>query len=327
MAGMFDQVAPRYELLNRLMTLGQDRSWREAMWRSVPESARTVLDLCTGNGDSLEGLRRPGRRVLGVDVSLAMLQAAAHRLPHTGWAPRLACADAFRLPLRDASLDAVTIAFGIRNLRPRTAALVELARVLRPGGTLVVLEATAPARGWFAPFHRLHLRHGVPLLGRLSPDPSAYTYLSASILEFGSGADLEREVEDAGLTIVARRRFLLGASRLWTARLAVSRHQGQIAAVAPPTMQNASSRDAVWSAHDLLDAERRVWRTVQMFLAGVLAASLAVASFWLVKFGGGLPLAAWQRGLGLVLAVLGTVAFALRALAILGELRDSGPRA
>src|SRR6266702_2217307 len=111
MAAMFDQVSPRYQLLNRLMTLGQDRSWRGAMWRAVPERARAVLDLCTGDGASLEGLRRPGRLVLGVDVSLAMLDQAAARYGGHGWSPRFACADAFRLPLRAGSLDAATIAF------------------------------------------------------------------------------------------------------------------------------------------------------------------------------------------------------------------------
>src|SRR5262245_34816383 len=150
---MFDDVSGRYDLLNRIMSLGQDRAWRAAMWREVPEGARVVLDLCTGSGVSLAGLRRPGRLVMGVDVSLRMLEIAAHGQGRSGWAPRLVCADGSRLPLAPGSLDAITIAFGIRNLRPREEALTELARVLRPGGRLVVLEAAAPAGGPFAPFH------------------------------------------------------------------------------------------------------------------------------------------------------------------------------
>ena len=185
---MFDDVSGRYDLLNRLMSLGQDGAWRAAMWRAVPESAGTVLDLCTGSGVSLKGLRRPGRIVLGMDVSLRMLEIAAGRQRETGWTPRVVCADGFHLPLRDRSLDAITIAFGMRNLRPREEALVELARVLRPGGTLAVLEATAPASGPFAPIHAFYLRRVVPWLGRLSKYPSAYAYLSRSVFEFGAGS-------------------------------------------------------------------------------------------------------------------------------------------
>src|SRR5262245_19783630 len=184
---MFDDVSGRYDLLNRILSLGQDRAWRAAMWREVPEAARAVLDLCTGSGVSLPGLRRPGRLVLGVDVSLGMLAVAAGHQNPLGWAPRLVCADGFRLPIADGALDAITIAFGIRNLRPLDEALRELHRVLRPGGALVVLEAAAPAPGPFAPFHGFYLRRLVPLAGRLSPDPSAYQYLSRSIFEFGSG--------------------------------------------------------------------------------------------------------------------------------------------
>src|SRR5262245_24162155 len=204
MAGMFDQVVPRYDLLNRLMTLGQDSGWRRAMWRGVPERARAVLDLCTGNGVSLDGLRRPGRLLVGVDASLAMLEEAALAHGRRGWAPRLACADAFRLPIRADSLDAITVAFGVRNLRPQPEALAEMARVLRPGGTLCVLEALAPRPGLLGRLHGAHLRHVLPLLGRLSPAPDAYRYLADSILEFGSGAEFERALEGAGFVIRRR---------------------------------------------------------------------------------------------------------------------------
>src|SRR4029450_34102 len=122
MAEMFDDVSGRYDLLNRVMSLGLDTSWRQAMWAAVPGGAAVVLDLCTGSGVSLRGLRRPGRLVIGADVSLRMLEVASERERRTGGGARLVCADAFRLPLADRSVDAVTIAFGIRNLRPRPAA-------------------------------------------------------------------------------------------------------------------------------------------------------------------------------------------------------------
>src|SRR5687767_10942684 len=88
LGGMFDDVSPRYDLLNRIMSLGQDRAWRSALARAVPGTARTVLDLCTGSGDSLRGLRRPGRLVLGADLSLRMLERAAEQQDPAGWAPR-----------------------------------------------------------------------------------------------------------------------------------------------------------------------------------------------------------------------------------------------
>src|SRR5258707_1230296 len=105
---------------------------RRGIGGGVPPGVRVCLDLCPGSGASLPGLLRPGRLVLGMDASLGMLELAAAAVGDTGWAPRLVCADAFRLPLRDRALDAVTIAFGVRNLRPRAQALVELARVLVP---------------------------------------------------------------------------------------------------------------------------------------------------------------------------------------------------
>src|SRR5215831_1596593 len=237
MASMFDDVSRRYDLLNAVMTLGQDVAWREVMWRSVPPGARTVLDLCTGSGISLSGLRRVGRTVLGIDVSLGMLRVAAGAHAGAGWSPRLACADAFRLPLRTSSLDAVTIAFGIRNLRPRRVALAELARVLVPRGRLVVLEAAAPAAGALAPFARWWIRHAIPFAGRLSPDPSAYRYLAHSIFEFGSGPEFEADLDACGFTRLEARAFLFGATRLWVAESGAA--VGQKATATPASVQRA----------------------------------------------------------------------------------------
>lgn len=317
---MFDDVSGRYDLLNRIMSLGQDRAWRAAMWRAVPERAHAVLDLCTGSGVSLTGLRRPGRLVLGADVSLRMLELAAEQQGGAGWAPRLVCADGFHLPLHDRSLDAVTIAFGIRNLRPLGDALAELARVLRPGGTLVVLEASAPAPGPFAPFHALYVRHLIPLAGRLSPDPSAYAYLSKSIFAFGDGAEFERAVAAAGFAVLASRRFMLGATRLWVAQ----RSPGAGQNMAPPgggTMQNArpGGQDGV-NVPILADpgsGEWRVWNGVQAALAMAITASLGYGLAQMAKSGADLPLAGWQRSLAWVLLVGWLLVFAVRSLVLL----------
>jgi demethylmenaquinone methyltransferase/2-methoxy-6-polyprenyl-1,4-benzoquinol methylase len=325
MASMFDGVTGRYDLLNRLMTLGQDGHWRRAMWQSVPESARVVLDLCTGNGVSLPGLRRPGRLVLGMDVSLGMLEQAAAELDPGGWSPRLAAADAFQLPLRDGSVDAITVAFGVRNLRPRSDALREMARVLRPGGTLVVLEATGPRPGPTAPLHRLHLRRVVPLLGTLSADPSAYRYLGESILEFGDGSAFEADLAAHPFTMTRRRRFLMGATTLWTAsrddtrgkKPADRRRVLQIAGSGAGGAGENAHRESA-SVH-----ERRLWAWAQLGVSAALTVALAYGLLVFFKLRDDLPLTGWQRSAAWLLLVGGTVGFLLRTLALGGELRDS----
>lgn len=326
MASMFDGVTGHYDLLNRLMTLGQDARWRRAMWRAVPGSARIVLDLCTGNGVSLPGLRRPGRLVLGMDVSLGMLEQAAWDQEPSGWTPRLVAADAFRLPLREASVDAITVAFGVRNLRPREEALREMARVLRPGGALVVLEATGPRPGFSAPCHRFHLRHVVPLLGRLSADPSAYRYLGESILEFGDGSAFEACLAAAGFAPIRRRRYLLGATTLWLTRTPAAR--GENPAGRRTSLQIAGSGESAAgeNAHPESAAERErwLWDAAQLVVSVVLALALAYGLFVFYKLRADLPLTGWQHLLGWGLLGGGFVGFALRSLSLAGELRDSG---
>ena len=321
MAEMFDHVSGRYELLNRLLSLGQDAAWRQAMWREVPESARVVLDLCTGNGVSLPGLRRPGRLVIGADVSLGMLEHAAEERT-TGWGPRLLCADAFQLPLGKASLDAITIAFGMRNLRPRDAALAELARVLKPGGTLVVLEAVAPREGVLAPFHRLWLERVVPAAGRLSADPSAYHYLAKSVLEFGAGREFESDLARAGFAIERRRSFLLGATRLWSARPATP--AGQNAAVSPNAVQTARPGLTLTSQRE---REWRTWSLVQAVLSASLLASLVWAGWTMANSGDRLPLPGWSRTAAWLLIGAGCLAFAIRTLVLVRRVLAGRPRA
>jgi demethylmenaquinone methyltransferase/2-methoxy-6-polyprenyl-1,4-benzoquinol methylase len=314
LAGMFDQVVPRYDLLNRLMTLGQDAAWRRAMWRAVPERARAVLDLCTGNGASLDGLRRTGRLVVGVDASLGMLHQATEAQGRLGWAPRLACADAFSLPIRARSLDAVTVAFGVRNLRPQNEALAEIARVLKPGGTLVVLEALAPRSGFLGWFHRFHLRRVLPLLGRLSPAPDAYRYLADSIFEFGSGPEFDRALAAAGFALHRRQMFMLGATGLWVATAAGG--SGEIPTAGTETMQPA--RPAGAGPGDLphdeppVEAERRWWTAVQLLVSATLLTSLVWVLVMFYKSGNRLPLDHEARRLAALLLMAGTLFSAIR---------------
>lgn len=326
LGGMFDDVSGRYDLLNRLLTLDQDKSWRRAVWDAVPEDARVVLDLCTGSGVSLEGLRRPGRLVIGLDVSLGMLEEATRLLRAEGWAPRLVCGDAFRLPFPDHSIDAVTVAFGIRNLRPTKDAAIEIARVLRPGGSFVILEATAPAPGALAPFHRFHLRHVVPLLGRLSADPSAYRYLSQSILAL-EASDLERDLAAAGFTTHDRRAFLLGASRLWSVR--AKSPTGQESTGGTPGPQNARPIPADRAKAPRPGAppaeEWRIWTGAQLAVSAALTIAMGYGLWVFVKFGDDLPLAARHRVMAVGLLVLGSVAFLLRTVVLLLRF-SSAPR-
>ncbi len=325
MAAMFDDVSPRYDLLNRLMTLGQDRAWRAAMWREVPDDARVVLDLCTGSGSSLEGLRQPGRLVIGADVSLQMLKVAREQEGWLGWAPRLVAADAFRLPLRDASVECVTIAFGVRNLRPRAAALGEIGRVLRPGGRLVVLEATAP-RGPLAPLHRAHLLHGVPLLGRLSPDPAAYAYLGRSILEFGPGDAFEAALASTGFTIADRRVFLLGATTLWVAERAPDSPARALGAGMQAARFGDLTRGRMPTRSARRAAEWRVWTAVQLAVSLGLIAVLVGARSSFHALGPNVPLERWQRHTMDVLIVVGLVGFAIRSLVLALRLFGAPPR-
>lgn len=316
MAGMFDGVAGRYDLLNSLMSLGQDRAWRAALARSVPEGARLVLDLCTGSGVSLGGLVRPGRVVIGADASLGMLRLAADEHGPWGWAPRLLCADAFRLPLRDGALDAVTIAFGMRNLRPRPEALAELARVLRPGGALAVLEATAPRPGPLAPLHTFYARRVLPLLGRLSPHPGAYRYLSESIFDFGTGEEFERDLAAAGFGLARRDAYLLGAAGLWTAQRLAGEGVQDARSVAGGRVDSTMPPSA-W------EREWRWWTAGQTFFSVALTGSLVWALFAWIKWRPCIHLQPWQeRGLWFLI-LAGLAGFLLRSVVLL--LRLLGP--
>jgi demethylmenaquinone methyltransferase/2-methoxy-6-polyprenyl-1,4-benzoquinol methylase len=213
---MFDRIARRYDLMNRLMTFGRDVAWRrQAAREALVSSPRCVLDVATGTADlALELARQGAVRVIALDFSLAMLRLAARKRAATGRPLSLLCGDAMRLPFRDASLDACTIAFGLRNLPDYRGALSEFARVLRPGGRLVVLETT-PLRGPLAPLLRLYFDRVVPWLGGLiSGDPDAYQYLPRSTAAFPAADDLADLLRSVGFSPVIYRTFMLGAVAL-----------------------------------------------------------------------------------------------------------------
>jgi demethylmenaquinone methyltransferase / 2-methoxy-6-polyprenyl-1,4-benzoquinol methylase len=213
---MFDRVAPRYDLANTVFSLGQDRGWRRAAARATRLAGGEVAaDVACGTGAltrELEALA-PGGLVVGFDFSLEMLRHARS----TGGAPsappdppqphlRLAAGDALALPLADASVDVVTIAFGLRNLPEPAQGLLEFRRVLRPGGRLVVCEFSHPVVPVFGQVYRRYLTRLMPVAARrLTSDPEAYQYLARSIGAWPDQPGLARWLQEAGFAAVAWR--------------------------------------------------------------------------------------------------------------------------
>ena len=210
--GMFDRIAGVYDLMNTAMTAGLHHRWRErAADRAELAPGDLALDACCGTGDlAFELARRvePEGRVIGSDFSESMLDLARKKAADRNVASvRFEFGDALALSYDDGTFDAVTVGFGVRNLADLEGGLRELARVLRPGGTLAVLEITRP-RGILKPFFRLWFDVVVPLLGRVLPGGEAYTYLPASVRRFPGPDDLSALLESAGFESVRYR--LLG---------------------------------------------------------------------------------------------------------------------
>ncbi len=186
---MFDRIARRYDLLNRLSSLGFDRSWRRQAVEALDlEPGHRVLDLATGTADlALEILRQePRAEVVGIDPSPRMLERARHKVDAAGLGGRveLRLGKAEELPLDDDSVDGTAIAFGIRNVPDRPRALSEMARVTRPGGRVVILELNEPRSGLLAPLARFHIHRVVPRLGAWLSGAGEYRYLEKSIADF-----------------------------------------------------------------------------------------------------------------------------------------------
>jgi demethylmenaquinone methyltransferase / 2-methoxy-6-polyprenyl-1,4-benzoquinol methylase len=201
---MFDRIAGRYDLLNSLMTAGLHHSWRErATDHAELGPGDSVLDVCCGTGDlTLELAKRvtPGGHVIGCDFSEPMLDLARDKAVRRGaGSVRFEWADALDLPYDAERFDAVTVGFGVRNFADRDRGLAEMARVLRPGGRLVILEFTEPRRPPFSTFYSLWFDRIVPVLGRLTRDAEAYAYLAESVHSFPDPPTLAAKMDAAGL--------------------------------------------------------------------------------------------------------------------------------
>lgn len=201
---MFDRVAGGYDLINSVMTAGLHHAWRErAADRAELRPGDAALDLCCGTGDLTLALRErvgPNGRAVGADFSERMLELADEKATERNVADvTFEWADALELPYSDASFDAVTVGFGVRNLADLDAGFREMTRVLKPGGRCVVLEITQPQKPPLSTFFGLWFDRIVPLIGRVASDPAAYEYLPESVRSFPLPEGLAQIMDKAGL--------------------------------------------------------------------------------------------------------------------------------
>lgn len=205
---MFDSIAPRYDLVNRIMTFGLDVRWRRRALRDLRLPPRTtVLDLASGTGDFCRELEHAGIRVVGMDLSLGMLQNARTDAP-------LVQADVLRLPVPDHGVDGVTCGFALRNLVDLQPFFAELARAVRPGGRIALLDVGEPTNPILRWGHHLYFGRIVPLIGGLLSDPAAYRYLPRSVAYLPEPDVLLRMVRDAGFGDATRTLLAPGAAQL-----------------------------------------------------------------------------------------------------------------
>ncbi len=212
---MFDRVAPVYDAMNRVTTMGLDGRWRRLAATAVVRDGDRVLDAACGTGDLALEAERVGGDVTGLDFSERMLERARRKSSSVEWVR----GDVLSLPFPDGAFDVATIGFGLRNVADMEAGVRELARVVRPGGRLAVLELTRP-RGVLRHFYRLWFDVLIPLAGRVLPGGGAYSYLPASVRRFPGPEDVTGVLERAGFARVRHRLLAGGIVALHTAERA-----------------------------------------------------------------------------------------------------------
>lgn len=221
---MFDSIAPAYDFMNRAMTLGIDRLWRKKAVKMVArEAPARILDVATGTGDLALELAAaiPGAQIVGVDLSEGMISVGREKIARAGLTDRitLRAADCLALPFADGEFDALTVAYGVRNFADIPAGLREMHRVVRPGGTVCIVELSTPVNPVVKPFYKLYTRGIIPLVGRfVSKDTRAYAYLPESIAAVPQRRDMCALMTAAGFSDATFRPLTLGVCTIYLAR-------------------------------------------------------------------------------------------------------------
>lgn len=217
---MFSSIAARYDLLNRLFSFGTDVRWRRELASEIPEAGNhPILDVATGTADvalTMEEVCAGDRLIVGTDFTLPMLRVGSNKISdNRSQRIRLTAGDAYSLPFKENTFDAVTIAFGLRNLAHRVEGLREMARVLIPGGRVVILEFSPMNRPVLGPLFRFYFHRIMPFLGGIiSGDRGAYHYLPESVDQFPDPLGLGQEMMEAGFTEVKYRALTMGIAYL-----------------------------------------------------------------------------------------------------------------
>ena len=222
---MFDGIAPKYDLLNHLLSLNIDKAWRRRVVKTLPATTGPILDMCTGTGDlALEYHRATGGKVsiVGADFSGRMLELAVKKSAkiHADSIIQFVQADAQHLPFPDDTFEIVTVSFGLRNVTDPLKGLAEMTRVCRPGGSVAVLEFSKPRHWLLGRLYRAYFRYLLPLVGQLfsKSDENAYTYLPESVMNFPDGEELAARMRESGLTDVRFTPLTFGIATLYVGR-------------------------------------------------------------------------------------------------------------
>ncbi len=221
---MFDNIAPYYDFLNRLLSLGIDKNWRKRMIAELrKDQPQYILDVATGTADvALEVNRQlQPKKVIGVDIAPEMLEIGRKKIAKQQLQEQIELrdGDSENLPFEDDTFDAVTVAFGVRNYENLQKGLQEMRRVLKPGGRLIVLEFSQPTLFPFKQLFQFYFKNILPTIGKVtSKDPKAYRYLYESVQAFPDGKDFLTELEKAGLTAEKHILLTLGISSIYTSR-------------------------------------------------------------------------------------------------------------
>jgi demethylmenaquinone methyltransferase/2-methoxy-6-polyprenyl-1,4-benzoquinol methylase len=219
-ARMFDTISGKYDFLNHFLSLGIDIRWRKKAIRELADlRPRLILDVATGTGDfAIEALKLNPDKVIGIDISEGMLDQGRQKMRKRGYSERIdmVTGDSENLPFEENKFDAITVGFGVRNFENLEKGLLEMKRVLRPGGKIVVLEFSKPRVFPFKQLYQFYFKYILPTLGRwISRDATAYTYLPESVQAFPDGRDFTNILEKLGFKQIACKPLTFGISSLY----------------------------------------------------------------------------------------------------------------